>query len=396
MTQVIFYENHDEGGSSETYTGAQAKSSGLMSGIDSVTTSDNTWLIVYDSNNYGGNALRLGPNSSNDDLNNTQRGSSGDWKNQIQSFVMYDHQPSFWDSGGTTAAPDLSSGQVLFCEDEQFSGDNGVFVDTTQDDMNDVYYSTDSSRDMKDNISSLATGPNTYLQIFDGTDRTGNTLRVSPNTLYSDLNNVTRGSSGDWKNQIQSFWVQTMDSTPPSWVLNIDGGKFQSLFPDNYDDSTTSGPAFGYRTQDAQYRIYFPVVSSLDPYNITVTVPIDHIISGATDDHAVLTLTINSSGQLTGVTGTWDAGSAYQIPNWVVKGVDDSAKILSALGAFESGFISEEAADEFVEAFDVACKAFDAICDVISSISESDGGRFYMIPVVCHTIFRICASVTGT
>lgn len=395
MTQVTFYDNNSEKGSSETYTGAQARSSGVMSGIDSLTTGDNTWLIVYDSNDYSGNALRFGPNSSNDDLNKTQRGSSGDWKNQIASFVMYDHEPSFWASGSTTAKPDLLTGQALFCEDEQLSGDNRIFADSTVDDMNTVYYSTDSSRDMKDNISSLATGPNTYLQIFDETDRTGNTLRVYPNTTYSDLNDVARGD-GDWKNQIQSFWVQTSDSTPMSWVLTVDLSKFRSLYPDNYDDSTTSGNAFGYQTQDAQYRIYFPVLQSLDAFNLTVVVQIDHIISGATDDHAVITMTFDSEGLLTQVSGTWDAGSAYQIPNWLVKGVDVSAKVLGALGAFESGFISEEAADEFVEAFDIACKAFDAVFNIISSISESDGGRFYMIPVVCHTIFRVCASITDS
>jgi hypothetical protein len=189
--------------------------------------------------------------------------------------------------------------------------------------------------------------------------------------------------------------VQEFDSSlPPSWVLTVDYAKFQSLYPDNYSDNTASGYAFGYRTQDAQYRIYYPEVQSLDPYNITVLVKIDHVVSGAIDDHAQITLTINSSGELTSVTGSWDAGSAYQIPNWTVKAVDVSVKILGALGAFETGDISEEAADAFVEAFDVACKAFNAICDVISNIGESDGGRFYMVPVVCHTIFRICASIT--
>ncbi|HYX72077.1 MAG TPA: hypothetical protein VE732_04845 [Nitrososphaera sp.] len=53
----------------------------------SVITGPNTWVIAYEDENFGDNEIHFGPGESHPDL--SQLG----WKDQIDSFKIFDHKP---------------------------------------------------------------------------------------------------------------------------------------------------------------------------------------------------------------------------------------------------------------------------------------------------------------
>ena len=170
---------------------------------------------------------------------------------------------------------------------------------------------------------------------------------------------------------------------------------FKSQFPNNYNDTPAfNDAAFGYQTQDAEYRIYEPQISYPDENSMLVSTEIDHIINMSSDDTVTLSLSFSMDGTVSITNYSWDAGSAFQISNGVVKAVDLGAEALGAIGALETAGISEAAAQEFVETFDTCVKIFNDISKIVNKFSENDGGRFYLIPVISHVINRICYSVT--
>lgn len=397
MCSISFYTNNDYDGSSITYSDPQGKESGVMSGIDSLKTGDNTWVVVYDSQYYGGNWMKIPPNTNHSDLKKMQRGSDSDdnWKNQIDSFVMYSSKPSFWDGSGAKPSFGPSSCHATFFENTSYKGDNKSYLSTTsKSSLGDEHYTTDGTKSLKNTINSLETGPQTWLVIYDAESYQGNSKKVNPNTTCSDLNNWTdRGEGGgDWKNQIQSF--QLYSQKPTDWDVYMDINHWEDQYPNNYDDSTLSGNAMGYKTQNCQYRFYDPQISFGSNNVMSITFQIDHIMGGATDDHVTLVVDVNPDGSLNSTSYSWDAGGAYEIPNSVVKAVDAGVELAGAVGALETCGISEEAAQDFVETFDMACKVFNKIASVMANWAESDGGRFYLIPVIAHTINRALSSVT--
>lgn len=168
--------------------------------------------------------------------------------------------------------------------------------------------------------------------------------------------------------------------------LSFDLGLFTSLFP-NSDLSTDK---VEYTVEDSNYRVYNP--SWKDG---ALEIKIDHIRGGATDDHANLSLTFDpTDARLTSISGTWQAGNdGYTIPKVVIETVDATAEILGAVGAIESAGISEEVANAVVAAFDGFCKLFNTLSPILVGLSD-DGGRFYTMAVVCHTVNRACSSVS--
>lgn len=398
--RVSFYTGDKLGGSAVSYENPMGKQSGVLdslgshiNGIESLVTGSQGWLVVYSDSDYGGDWLKVGPGTTIDDLEDKQRGSKGDWKNQIQSFVLYSEKPSFWDNS-TDGGPkyELDGCKAAFFANSNYDGDNITFLGpTTISDLSSYSYPTNFRLSANDNFDSIRNGSGCWLVIYDDANFSGNYLRIYPNTNYSDLNNVTRGSSDDWKNQISS--LQLYNQLPASWVLSFDQAGFRKLFPDNYDDNTVSGDAFGYVTQDAQYRIYNPVLSFPTVDTLVLTIVIDHIISMSTDDHVTLNLTYKADGSLSQVAYSWDAGSAYQIPDKVIKAVDATAAYYGAIGVLATVGISQTAADTFITVFDTACKAFNDISGAMNKWLENDGGRFYMIAVVSQVIARASASI---
>lgn len=172
--------------------------------------------------------------------------------------------------------------------------------------------------------------------------------------------------------------------------LSIDLNAFYNQFPNASSDK--GGDAIKYTVEDSDYRIYKP--SGKDDDHWTIVVKLDHIRGGATDDHAEIDVTFNTDASIKSISGTWKAGNdGYTIPKVVIDTVDTSAEILGAVGAIETVGISEEVANSIVAAFDGFCKLFNTLSPMIVKLSD-DGGRFYFMAVVCHTINRLSSSIS--
>lgn len=103
MCKVTFYTNNDYGGDATDYSGPASKTglpTGSFSGYDSLKTYDNSWLIIYDEDDYKGCTKKYYPNQSQSDLAkiDTESGDNN-WKNDVRSFKLYDHCPTSWNLG---------------------------------------------------------------------------------------------------------------------------------------------------------------------------------------------------------------------------------------------------------------------------------------------------------
>lgn len=391
MCQARFYDQNNFDGAHYTYTGPQAKPYGMSDWINSLTTDSDGWLIIFNGPNFTGDWHKVSAPAPADesspyhDLNHVSRGNDGDWKHQIESFVLYEDK-KYWDdyAGGTPEVP-VEQTAVLFNSGDSFSGNSFR--------QGAVHFVHDAVATLGWDVRALATGSVAWLAIFDQTDFGGNCRLVYPDQTCKSLGDWTRGYTGVWENMVLS-WRQS-DYLPQSWNLSLDLDSFKGGYPDHFDDSTGSGPAIGYQTQDARYRIYDPLLAYPSDTAVTASFTIDHLIDMASDDHVTFTMEFNEKGQLQQISGSWETGGdAYQIPDWLVSGVDAIAEIAGAVGALETLGISEAAANFVVGAFDTSCAVFNCLSSGIAKCSESDGGRFYLIPVVCHTVNRACAALT--
>lgn len=92
---------------------------GMDGNINSLATGLNTWLIIFDDIHYTGNFLKVRPSTKYPDLNNIVRYDSsgnkkGDWKNQIQSFLIFAEEPEFWNSAFSRPEVNLTKFNSLF------------------------------------------------------------------------------------------------------------------------------------------------------------------------------------------------------------------------------------------------------------------------------------------
>lgn len=416
---ISFWNNSNKGGVSgaSVYNNPQGQSD-ISANSDSLETGDNTWVIVYNGKNFSGDFMEIKPNTPLMDLKDLPRGAKkGDnWKSQIQSFIMYNAQPSFW--GTSNDKPNLdhfvhnTANQAMFTEDTNFTNQCSIFPTDFASANNSYTYWQSSpmpafgKSGMDDNINSIATSLNTWLIIFDDIHFTGNFLKIEPSRKYPDLDTVGRydpagNKKGDWKNQIQSFLIYSEE--PAFWSSpysrpQVDLTKFNSLFPNHFSDKSNS---IAYIIEDSTYRIYNPdpsvnnssTFALQDTLGVTYRMKLDHENTFAIDEHAQFDVNFNNSGVIQQISNfSWSAGGAFNISQAFIKIVDDTAWYLGTAGALETLGISEEAAAEFVETFDFICNTFNKIASLIFK-AEDDGGQFYFLPVICHTINRLCTSI---
>lgn len=421
------WNNNNMGGINDYFTGAQGQDN-ITGNTDSLQTYDNAWVIVFNDTNYSGDYMKINPNSSLSDLNKINRYNSagavvGDWKNQIRSFVIYKQEPAFWSSGSVPSSNDLTGlhqNQVLFTEDGDFLGDNRVFTGPyNAGSLNEVGYTTDGHKmSGTEAPSALKTGPGAWLIGFDHTDFDGDFLKVLPSVSYPDLNNVGRydlsgNKDGDWKNQIQSFLLYTYQpefwNTPYSRPY-VDFATLYSLYP--YPSSSASDDKIVYMVEDSTYTIDCPDFTeqsttqslSVNENDDTTNLPANgwakyHINlvhenpALVQNDTCEFDMYFDNSGSLVQIEHfNMSLGGAYQISEALINTVDFVAWYYGTTGAIETLGISEEAADAFVEVFDFVTAAFNKFANLIYKISDN-GGQFYFLPVVCHTINRICTTV---
>lgn len=101
MASVNFYDKENYGGNvTSVYTDTtMGESSSVELSYDSIKMAGSSWLVVWNGQGYTGDYLLLNPGEVQPDLNNVPRTGGGDWKDQIKSFQLYAHQPSWWSTG---------------------------------------------------------------------------------------------------------------------------------------------------------------------------------------------------------------------------------------------------------------------------------------------------------
>lgn len=168
--------------------------------------------------------------------------------------------------------------------------------------------------------------------------------------------------------------------------LKFDLNTFKGLYP----NSKSYNDYLEYKVEDSQYRVHYPTLKSDNVWSIKL----DHIRGDATDDHVDLDIEFNTDGSIKQIKYSWEKGNeGYQISDKVIKAVDITIEVAGAIGALETFGISEELALDAKEAFDFCAKAFNDISAVVVKWSD-DGGRMYFVAVVCHTINRMCSSIS--
>jgi hypothetical protein len=443
------WNNDDRGGASDSFSNTQYQDN-IVGNTDSLQIVANIWVIVFNETNFKGNMMQIDPGTGGNylsDLNHVNRypssiiypsGSSGnnvvisgskqgDWKSQIQSFILYKTKPSWW--GKTPSSDDLfypGDNNALFTENTNFLGDNRTFAAPYNAvNLGSVGYTTNSGQMYSTvtggNINSLRNGKNVWLTIYDDLDCNGCAKLISPDHNYSDLNNQNRydlkgNLKGDWKNQIASFLL--FPSKPAFWDTNyprpyLDFVKLFATYPGTTNSNTDD--KIVYVIEDATYQIYEPEVKiqtttqSLDNYYINddfTKLPLDgwtkyhvkleHKNKAGRNDKAEMDLYFDNKGKLVSIQHfQWSSDGAYQIPQQLITIVDDEAWVLGTAGAIETLGISEEAADTFIEIFDFVCKVFNDVTALVYKMTD-DGGRYYFLPVICHTINRICTTIWTT
>ncbi|SDF87730.1 hypothetical protein SAMN04487996_11371 [Dyadobacter soli] len=425
MADLELWNNNNYSGGSDSYNGAQGQDN-IDANNDSLKTGD-AWVIVFDQTSYNGNLWMIPPNTPESDLNHVERvnqsgGNEGVWKNAIQSFIIYKQEPSFWT---TTSWPsrsqltDLNLNQVLFGENSDYLGDSGVFTGPyNAGSLSDIGWPDSDKMSGTGSVSSLKTGPNAWLIIFDQTDFEGNFSKIAPYVPYSDLNEVGRfnldGTEvGDWNDQIQSFLLYTYE--PEFWNTSysrpyVDFSTFYNLYP--YPSSSESDNKVVYMVEDSTYTIDCPEfteqsakqsLSSYDDDNTTnlptngwtkYSMSLKHQNPAFSfDDTCNFDAYFDNTGSLVSIQHyDMNLNGAYQISDAVIDAVDFEAWMLGTTGAIESFGVSEEAAEAFVEVFDFVTAAFNKFSAAIYKITDN-GGQFYFLPVVCHTINRLCTTV---
>jgi len=400
MCQVTFWLNANKGGNPIVYSGPVAISGNVHNGIDCLETDDNAWLVAYSDGNYGGDYLLVEPGTPLSDLNKVSRGNSGgDWKNQIASFIIYQNEPSFWASGIPNTEVNLVGCELLLCSGTNYRADNRLFQGNyAMPDTIDQPWTNPTTNTIYMTVDSLINGPSSWAIIYDQANYQGNNTRIYPGTPMPDLNQQQRGTDGkDWKHQIRSF--QQWDHLPSNWNLSFNPTDFNALFANNTPESSNaSGPSIGYITQDASYRIYSPAISFPDTTTMSIDIDINHLIDLSIDDDVNLSIVINTDGSLNAITYQWNAGKADQVPPGVIKTVDVTVNLAADLLVFETLGISEEVSTEFIEVFDTCCSVFNKISTLLNKFTDEDGGRFYLIALVCHIANRAynCVQVAGT
>ncbi len=161
------WNNNDRGGEADTFKKAQGQDN-IVGNTDSLETAANTWVIVLNDTNYTGDNMQIGQSTYMHDLNHTDRYDSdgdkqGDWKSQIQSFILYKNKPAYWGSNPTRDQLfDPGPGRALFTENTDFLGNNRTFTGPYNAlDLQSLGYTTNSNEMYRSGfgtINSLRTG----------------------------------------------------------------------------------------------------------------------------------------------------------------------------------------------------------------------------------------------
>lgn len=273
--------------------------------------------------------------------------------------------------------------KVSFYTNNDYGGDETSYDGPTQ--------KKDLPTDIFNGFDSLKTYDNSWLIIFDGNDYNGCSKKYYPNQKEPDLAKVdTDVDDNNWKNDVRSFILY--DKEPSSWKLGFDYEKFKGYYQDQYDDSTSSGTAFGYQTQDAKYRIYKPQISYPDDRSMVVQTKIDNK-NATQDDHLYLSITFDTNGIPTQIEYSADYADGKYIPKTFVLTVDIIIALVGVELALETGTLSLAEAAATIEKFNKCVKYYNDFIDAIQRFTDVDGGKFYLTSVGIHALTKMFNSV---
>lgn len=421
------WNKENKGGGSSSYKDAQAQS-GILN-TNSLETYDSTWVIIFSKNNYdpdlNGDYKKIGPNTYLNHLKNVDRGDDGDnWENDVKSFVLYKTKPAWWNNSSRPSYNDLfkqSSGLALFTKGTNYDGSNGVFtapysaVDLLTINYTSSGYRMDDEYD-PGNISSISTGPNTWLLVYDGNDCTGNFYKIDPNTMLPDLSTVDRCDmngvrQGDWANDISSFLLYA--EKPIFWDTIYPGPYLDSQsFCDAFPYASLSGNDVEYVVVNNNYTVDYPdtlqsATQSLDAYHGAIdmdNLPADgwtsfyvtmkhHNVAGKNDNGSFYLIFDNNSQLVDIQHFVWTSNDdAYSIDETTIATVDLDLEVLGDETAVETGGVTIVVANVVAAVFDTVCGVFNHVAASIFQ-KHDDGGRFYFLPVMCHTINRLSTTI---
>ncbi len=199
------------------------------------------------------------------------------------------------------------------------------------------------------------------------------------------------------------FW-----STPYSRAY-IDFATLYSLYP--YPTSKVTNDDIAYVVEDSTYKIDEPefidqsTTQQLSVYLIddTTDLPTDgwtkyhvyqqHENTGSHNDKAEYDVYFDNNGRLISIQRfQWSSDGAFQVPQTLIKSVDLVAWYLGTASSLVSFGIGKEVADTFIEVFNFVCNVFNKIASAIYKATDN-GGQFYFLPVICHTLNRVCTTV---
>ncbi len=423
------WNNDDRGGYIDSYTGEQGQDN-LNANDNSLETSADTWVIIFDETRYHGNCKKISPGTYLRSLSSTHRHDNsgkevGDWKNNIQSFILYKNKPAFWDTQHDYTQPNksqlfvLHDGQASVAENDDYMGANQTF--------SAPYNGPNTSTDGYDSngikmagihaISSLKTGPNTWMTIFDQIHSKGNFKKIDPNTAMSKLSEWSRTDingkkEGNWENEIDSFLVYPVQPafwhTPYSRAY-INFVTLYNLYP--YPTSKATDDDISYVVGDSTYKIEEPefinqsTTQLLSSYlsDDTADLPADgwtnyhvyqqHENTGSHNDKAEYSIFFDNNGRLVSIQYfKWSSDGAFQVPETLIKTVDFIGWYVGTASALITFGVGKEAANLFIDIFDFVCNVFNKIANLVYKATDN-GGQFYFLPVICHTLNRICTTV---
>jgi hypothetical protein len=162
---------------------------------NALKTGAKTWCCLYDGESYGGDMLKVGPDTTIPKLGDVPRnGWHTDFKNRFASLILFDTRPGFWEYTDDKLAGDCWLKIYLY---PRYTGRctalYGV-TDMVDDQLIGGFPCTDGDRYVK-HPGALSTGPSTWVEFYK--DRNYGHLMDSfgPNSIVPDLASYYNGGA---------------------------------------------------------------------------------------------------------------------------------------------------------------------------------------------------------
>jgi hypothetical protein len=229
----------------------------------------------------------------------------------------------------------MSSTTVTFYKDDSYTGKSRAFTGAqTVSNLDDVHWDPSSNRDdMKDDISSMTTGPQAWVRLYSKASYGGRTVLVGPDTSVPDMKKLyDENGTDDMDDTVESFEV--FDHKPEVSTSNITDN-FLALYPGATSGRLNNLYNIELYSQDSQYRIYYPTLT-LEDSILRVQINLDHI-QAESDDHTTITFSMDlRGGFVDAISVSYEMADETQIPDWVITLTDglievaaDAAKVIA-------------------------------------------------------------------